>query len=343
VGPDGAGCEFSLALPPRPERGVTMFRDENTGTSEKPVQIARKRFRLVRTADAPSGLTAMRVARVRLSPGGVHELDPSFIPPLLDIAANDFLIAILRRLVEILGARSSSISGGRRSRQQTLGEFTAADIPNFWLLHIINTRLPEFRHLYESRRGHPEALFAGMLELAGALTSFSPRTAVRDLPVYDHENLESCFGDLDRKLRSALESAVPRNCLSLPLKKVQPSIYAVSIEDERRFAGARVYLAVRTEEPKAALVEKAPKLLKVTSSSQIDRLVRQALPGVVLTHVPEPLGAPPVKLGFEYFALDQRGEAWDAVARSRSLAAYVPAELPGPELELIALSAPEGG
>jgi type VI secretion system protein ImpJ len=42
-----------------------------------------------------------------------------------------------------------------------------------------------------------------------------------------------------------------------------------------------------------------------------------------------------VKLDFIYFALKRTGGAWDAVARARNLAAYVPAELGDARLELV--------
>jgi type VI secretion system protein ImpJ len=357
-GPDDTACDFSLALPYHRDRGANLasrrvegdaryrasmelFRDENTGVSEKAVQIARRRFRLVKEEDARQGVAALRIARVRLSPGGVYELDRSFVPPLLDLAASDYLVSIARRLVEILSARSSSIAATRRHRGQTLGDFTTADIPDFWLLYTINTWLPAFRHLFESGAGHPEKLFSAMTGLAGALTTFSSRATPRELPCYDHESLEKCFSELDAKLRFLLETVAPRNWVSLPLKLARPSIYTVSIDDERCLAATQIYLAIRSEE--ASRVQKTPRLVKVSSFNQIEHLVRQALPGVALTHVPQPPGAAPVKLGFEYFALDTRGAAWDAVAQSRRLAAYVPAELASPELELIALSASESG
>src|SRR5208283_4842983 len=106
------------------------------------------------------GSSTLRVARVQRSETGTFQLDPRFVPPLVDFAANDRLVSIARRLVEILTARSSAISGMRRQKNQSLADFTAADIANFWLLYSVNTAFPAFRHLFETRRGHPEALYA---------------------------------------------------------------------------------------------------------------------------------------------------------------------------------------
>jgi predicted component of type VI protein secretion system len=59
--------------------------------------------------------------------------------------------------------------------------------------------------------------------------------------------------------------------------------------------------------------------------------------------VPRPPSGVPAKLNSQYFSLDQSpgGMAWEAITRSRNLAAYVPADFPRPQLELIILL-PEG-
>jgi type VI secretion system protein ImpJ len=352
--PDQAALDLYLTVPHYRERGlnvansardggaryraeIELFRDENTGLSEKPVQVAHKNFRLLAENESLDGYSSLRAARVRRTEAGTFQLDPHFVPPLLDFNASGRLSGIARRLVEILTARSSAIAGLRRQKNQTLADFTAADIANFWLLYTINTAFPQFRHLFETRGGHPSDLYSAMLSLAGALTTFSANIHPRDLPAYDHDNLGDCFGELDEKLRLLLETVVPTNCVSLPLKLVQPSIYAASIDNDKYLLNTKMYLAVSAETSQAEIVGKSPHLVKVCSASHIEHLVRNALPGVTLTYVPAPPSAIPVKLNYQYFSLSQSGLAWEAIQRARNLAAYVPGDLPNPQLELIIL------
>jgi type VI secretion system protein ImpJ len=352
--PDQTALDLYLAVPQYQERGlnvatsprqggaryraeIELFRDENSGLSEKPVQVARKNLRLLAEGEARDGYSTLRVGRVQRTEAGIFQLDPRFVPPLLDFNANDYLVAIARRMVEILTARSSTIAGVRRQKNQSLADFTAADIANFWLLYTINTAFPVFRHLFETRGGHPEALFCAMLSLAGALTTFSATIHPRDLPVYDHDDLGACFTELDEKLRTLLETVVPTNFVALPLKLVQPSIYAASIDNDKYLTNTKMYLAMSAETSQAEIVAKAPQLVKVCSASHIEHLVRQALPGIFLTYVPAPPSAIPVKLNYQYFSLNLSGVAWEAVQRARNLAAYVPGDLPNPQLELIIL------
>jgi len=350
--PDQTTLDVYLAVPQYRERGlnvatstrqgsaryraeIELFRDENTGLSEKPIQIARKNLRLLADGESLDGFSTLRVARILRTPAGTFQSDPRFVPPLLNFQASDYLAGIARQLVEILTARSGAISGLRRQKNQSLADFTAADIANFWLLYTVNTAFPQFRHLFETRGGHPEELFSAMLSLAGSLTTFSSRVHPRDLPPYDHDNLGGCFATLDEKLRLLLETVVASNVVSLPLKLLKPSIYATALDNDKYLVNSKMYLAIAAEAPQAEIVNKTPNLVKLCSASHIEHLVRQALAGVPMTYLPQPPPAIPVKLNYQYFALNQTGPAWESIQRARNFAAYIPGDLPNPQAELV--------
>jgi type VI secretion system protein ImpJ len=316
---------------------VTMLRDENTGLTEKPVAVARKNFRFLVQSELQLGTIAMRVARVKRSESGVCALDTTFVPPLLDFHTSDYLVTIARRLSEMLFARSTQLAGTRRQRNQSLAEFSASDIADFWLLYTVNSYAPLINHLFEAGIRHPERLFEAMASLAGALTTFSTTLHPRDIPPYDHDNLSLCFTNLDEKLRSLLETTVPTNCVSLPLKLVRPSIYSTDLADDKYLKSTQMYLAVSAEASQTDIIDRTPNLVKVCSASHIDHLMTYALPGVELTYVASPPNAIPMKLKYNYFSLAQSGPAWEAVRRARNFAAYVPGELPNPQMELLIL------
>jgi len=316
---------------------IAMFRDENTGLSEKPVQVARKNLRLLVEGESREGNSALRVARVRRSEANTFRLEPKLVPPLVDFRANDYIVSIARRFVEVLTARSSAIAGMRREKSRSLADFTASDIASFWLLYTINTVFPGLRHLFETRGGHPEPLFCHMLSLAGALSTFSSTIHPRDLPLYDHDDLGACFSALDEKLRTLLDTVVPANFVSLPLKLVQPFVYATAIDNEKYLVNTQMYLAMSAETTQAEIVGKAPQLVKIASIDRIQHVVRYALPGVPMTYAPSPPGAIPIKLNYQYFSLSKSGEQWEGIQRARNFAAFVPGDLPNPQLELIIL------
>ncbi|MGH7506098.1 MAG: type VI secretion system baseplate subunit TssK [Longimicrobiales bacterium] len=321
---------------------VILRRDENTGLAEKPIQVARKNFRLLAEVENLDGSAALPVARVVRAASGEFALDPHFVPPVLDIAASEYLMSLARRLVEILSAKSAALSGTRRQRNQGLADFGVSDVANFWLLYTVNAHLPRFRHLFETRRGHPAVLYDVMAALAGSLTTFSTTIHPRDLPAYDHSNLGECFGRLDTIVRELLETVVPASHVALPLKQMEPSIHATAIEHDRYLAAPALYLAVAAAARPEQIARDAPRLLKVSSGNQLPRLIRQALPGVTLRPLVAPPSALPVKLDFHYFALDKAGADWDAITLERNLAVYVPSEFPEARLELVVML-PRGG
>ena len=334
------GHNVSAALRERDTRyraEELLRRDETTGQSERPIQIARKNVRILFEGESAEGSILLRVARLTRTASGDHQLVPAFVPPLIDIEASEYLMSVARRLVEILAAKSTQLSGMRRQRNQSLADFGIADVASFWLLYTINSHLPALRHVYETRRGHPAALFETMLALAGALTTFSMRIHPRDLPSYEHDELGTCFTKLDEQLRELLETVVPASTVSIPLRVVQPSVHAAALDQDKYLAAPQILLAVSGPGRAADLVQRIPNLLKVSAAGQLDHLIRQALAGITLSYVPVPPSAVPVKLNYHYFLLQKSGPEWEAVSRARNIAAYVPAELGDLQLELVIL------
>ncbi len=316
---------------------VVARRDENTGRSEKPIQVARRNLRLLVEGEILDGHTVLPLARITRSRAGVFQLDPGFVPPLIDVGASEQLLGIARRLVEILSAKSTTLSGGRRQRSQGLADFGVADVASFWLLYTVNTWLPTLRHLYEVRRGHPADLYGAMLGLAGALSTFSTTIHPRMLAEYDHSHLSDCFATLDAQVRELLDTVVPSNHASLPLRMTEPSVYVAALDQDRYLKASHMFLAINADMKPDELVRRVPQLVKISSADQIDRLIKRALAGVGLTHTPNPPGALPVRLDYQYFALEMTGPDWETVRTARNLAVYVPSDVPDPKLELVLL------
>ncbi|MGA2046478.1 MAG: type VI secretion system baseplate subunit TssK [Terracidiphilus sp.] len=349
-------CIFYLAVPEYLQGGMNvavnrsnvstrflaqmqMVRDENTGSGEKPIQVARKNLQILAEGENREGSVVLGFTRILRSETGMYQIDPTYIPPLIDIHAHPTLKRILSNLIELLVARSSQLSGARRQKNQSLADFTASDIANFWLLYTINSHLPVLRHFLESTNIRPELLFSELSDLAGALTAFSTKIAPKDLPAYSHEQLGVCFGELDRLIRVMLETVIPSNFVALPLKMVKDTIYATSIDKDAYFVGSRFYLAIAADIRDADLIDRSQKLLKACSATQLETLIRNALPGLRLQHVPTPPRSIPVKLRHQYFAIEQGGPVWESVLRARNFAVYAPSDILNPQMELVILLA----
>lgn len=325
----GGGARFDAEMVYR--------RDDTTGDGEKPILVGRKNLRLVGEAEEIAGLMTLPVARLVRAASGDVEVDGGFVPPVVNHAASPHLASLNRRLLEIMTARSATLAGGRRQRNLSLADFGVSDVAGFWLLYTVNSYLPLVRHFLDSGHGHPLELYRTWSALAGALTTFSGDRTPADLPAYDHRDLQTSFERLDGMIRDLLATVVPSTHVSLPLRPTQPHVQATALDEERYLGATEMYLALRSELKADEMARRVPQLVKVSSGDRVEVLIRQALPGVGLRHVPEPPGSLPVKLDYEYFRLDRTGPEWDAVQRARNVAVYLPSDFPAAEGELVLL------
>jgi type VI secretion system protein ImpJ len=311
--------------------------DETTGRDEKPILVGRKNLSLLLDFEAAEGILAMPVARIMRDGTGHFVFDPEYIPPSMTIAASDRLTLLLKRLIEILDEKSVALSTGSAVPGRSWAEYSTRDIAQFWLLHTVNSALAPLREMYASRHVHPERLFVQMLRLAGALCTFAIESHPRDLPLYDHRNLDGCFGELDHYIRMHLETVAPTNVVSIPLKKSANYYYDGEIADQRCLDRARWVFSIRSATGEVELIAKTPQLVKVCSRLFIPKLVERALPGMTLTHLPTPPAALATRVDAQYFSISRSGPCWDHIVQTRQVGVYVPGELPDPELELLVI------
>ncbi len=133
-------------------------------------------------------------------------------------------------------------------------------------MHAVNSGLAALRHLWISKRGHPEQLFMEMSRLGGALCTFALESHPRTLPIYDHRNLSECFEKLDEHIRTHLETIVPTNCVEIPLTKMADYFYEGDVNDSRMLGRARWVLGVHAKLGEAELIERVPQLVKLCSA-----------------------------------------------------------------------------
>jgi type VI secretion system protein ImpJ len=311
--------------------------DENTGRDETTLDIGRKNLRLLFDAEPSEGFVTLPVARVMRSGAGRLVYDPSFIPPCMRLSSSERLMSLLRRLIEILDEKSSTLSYGKSRGKQFAAGPSAADIANFWFLHGVNSSLTVLRHLYAAKRGHPEELFREMSRLAGALCTFGLDVHPRALPQYDHLHLDRCFGDLDDHIRRHLEIIVPASALQIPVAPAAPYFWEGDIADQRCIGRARWVLAIHAGATESEIILRAPKVVKLCSAKFVPELVKRALPGLELTHLPVPPTALSARVEMQYFGVSRTGPCWDHIVMTRRVGIYVPVDLPSPEIELFVI------
>ncbi len=336
--PGGANCALREADNHGKLRYVAetgSFPDENTGMDDKPVKMGRKNIRFLVDTEPAEGLVTLPTAIIKRDGSGNYVFDETFIPPCIQLSASEHLLMMARRLIDILQEKSATLSLDNRDRGKFRTGFSAQEISKFWFLHAINSSLAPLRHLFLTKRGHPEELFRELLRLAGALCTFSIDSHPRDLPLYDHLDLSRCFGVVDQHIRTHLEMVVPSNCISVPLKQVANYFYEGEITDQRCLDRARWIFAVQSPIGDAEVITRTLQLVKICSAQFVPELVRRALQGMELTHLQVPPSAVSPKVESQYFAISRTGPCWDHIVQTRRVGVYIPGDIPTPEIELL--------
>ncbi len=334
--PGAANCElteFNGNTSTRYLAKASAFRDETNGRDERQVQVGRKNLSVLFETEPHGTLVTLPVARITRSGAGGYVFDRDFIPPCLRSSASVRLTEIVGGLVEIMEDKARSLLGpARASARRAL---TSRDVAAFWFLHTLHESLPVLRHLYAQKNAHPVELFVELSRLGGGLCTFSLDSDPSQLPKYDHDALGDCFQALHRHIRRHLELILPTTSLAIPLAPEGDSLYAADVPDQRAFGKCQWVLGIRSRLGEAEIIRRAPKIVKLCSRLFVPELVKRALPGMELTYLPVPPAAVAPTPETKYFAVTRAGPCWDHIVQTRRVGAYVPAELPDVELELV--------
>ncbi|HTA87344.1 MAG TPA: type VI secretion system baseplate subunit TssK [Silvibacterium sp.] len=336
---NGFDCDLSTiangaASGVRFSRMQRTLRDETNGIDEREIELGQKNIRLVTEAELTQDMLSISIAHVLRDGRGHLVYDEDFIPTCLRLSASEPLMLLIKRLIETIGEKSGTIARSARRHGRFEAGTAALDVANYWFLHALHNAIPPLQHLSTTRHAHPEDLFIELSRLAGALCTFAVDSDPRQLPSYDHRNPGPAFRALDAHIRRHLEIVVPSNTVTLDFHPIEPYIQAADVLDERCLRRARWVFGVRSGLGESELLNLVPRLVKVCSSRFVPELVKRALPGMTLTHLPVPPTALRAEVDMQYFAVETTGPCWEHILQTRKVGVYIPGEISKPEFDL---------
>jgi len=337
------GFDLDPAAAPNSSRFSIMqrtLRDETNGVDEREIELGQKNIRVSTEAELNPSLLSIPIARVLRDGRGHLIYDEEFIPACLRLSASEPLMLLVKRLLDAIGEKSATVSRSARRQGRFEAGTAALDVANYWFLHALHSAIPPLQHLSATRHAHPEDVFVELSRLAGALCTFSFESDPRQLPAYDHRDPGPAFRGLDAHIRRHLEIVVPSNTVTLDFHPVEPYIQAADVRDERCLRRARWIFGVRSSLGESDLLRQVPRLVKVCSSKFVPELVRRALPGMVLTHLPLPPAALRAEADMQYFSIETSGPCWEHVLQTRSVGVYIPGEISHPVFEVTVIVEP---
>lgn len=312
--------------------------DLYTHAIESSISFLRKNVRLITPGMPSNHLSCVPVLRLRRSANAGYEIDDTFIAPTISVQASASLNELLKHILDTLQAKINALYGYHREPSRHIIEFRSGDVASFWLLHTANAAHAALAHLYQHPLFHPERLFQELLRLAGSLMTFSKEYSLGDLPVYNHQEPETGFQQLENILRALLETVISTRYFLMPLSETHPSTFTGRLDSGKIDDKTTLYLAVNSSMPIAQLEESVPLRFKVGSPDDVEKLVLSAMPGIELSYAPQVPAAIPIKPGTAYFALQAYGsKLYETMLQSHSIAVYVPTGIADLKLDLIAV------
>lgn len=292
------------------------------------VSYMKKKVRLISHLESRKSYDSFPLVKVRRKSDNSFEIDPTFMPPGVSLSSSPALQEMLRNLLGKLVSKIEALCLLQR------------DMASFWMLSTISTAGAYLNHCANSGHYHPEHIFGRMTMLAGGLMAFSTKYAIADLPAYEHENSGPGFLTLDTIIRELLDTVASSKYVKIPLlvDKERIAYHHGKLDATVLDAKAVLYLAVNANMPALALVAAVPRHFKVASPSDIESLVRNALPGLELVHMAQVPVEVPVRPNTYYFSIANRGERYEAMTKAQAITIYVPDTMEELKLELFAIT-----
>ncbi|HEY8570191.1 type VI secretion system baseplate subunit TssK [Microbulbifer sp.] len=299
------------------------------------IQVGKLRTCLKLGSDDRSGYAAIAIARIReRQPEKPVELDPEFIPPILNAEVSSVVKAYIEEVKGLLDHRGSALG----HRLSDSGRSGSAEIADYLLLQVINRFEPLLKQITAQPRLHPHNLFLELLQLAGELSTFtSGSKRPPEIPRYAHDNLQQSFTGLFAVLRQSLSTVLEQTAIPMDLVQRKFGIYVAPITDPSLVKTASFVMAAKADMPGDLLRSRFPGQAKVAPVEAIRELISAQLPGISIRALPVAPRQIPYHAGFTYFEIERTGDLWQSMQRSGGFAVHLGAEFPGLNMELWAI------
>ncbi|WP_410497878.1 type VI secretion system baseplate subunit TssK [Chitinibacter sp. S2-10] len=254
-------------------------------------------------------------------------LSPRFIPPSYTLGSAPALYNLVKEIRDDVSGRAHQLEQYKSPREMQKAEFDASYMVFLLALRTLNRYTPLLHHFIESPQVHPWEVYGVLRQMVGELSSFSERCnmlgefadGTPGLPQYNHHDLAHGLFAAQTLINQLLNeiSVGPEFLVFLEPRDA----YLAADLPKQFFSGRnRFYLVLRSESDPDALVDSFQTSAKLAAINELPTLVRRALPGVELSHLPvAPQGLPRRAYSF-YFRVETAAESWELVEKDGSIA-----------------------
>ncbi|MFH1138314.1 MAG: type VI secretion system baseplate subunit TssK [Pseudomonadota bacterium] len=255
-------------------------------------------------------------------------LSPRYIPPATTLVADPILFGLVKKVRDRLTAKGRELQEQKRERGARTKEIGARDALHLLFALTLNRYIPLFHQITEDGLVHPRQAYALLRTLVGELSSFSEGVSFlgaaeaqggAPLPEYRHEDLWNCFYPAAGLIERLLDELVARAGYAVKLTW-DGELYSADL-DEKVFDGDnKFYLVIDTPLPLSELLAMMKGTAKICSREGVPTLVKRALYGAAVQHLPAPPPELPQRTQACHFLLEKSSSAWDRVVKDKNIA-----------------------
>jgi type VI secretion system protein ImpJ len=284
---------------------------------------------------------SMKIAEIVRAGAGALTINETYISPIMRIDAAPFLMAGVRRLLARMMSKQRLLAGDRHQRDGSNIEFNAGDVTRFLQLCAINAAVPLMTYASTNGEISPTQLYLTLLQVVGALSTFSPDVDPSKLPMFNHTDLRATFEELFARVTAVLH-AVREAYISVPIE-ISQGVHVGRLEDDRLLTASHYLLGIKSDHPEEQLSSRLPGLCKIASPDQLKLIMRAATPGVPIQVTHRPPAEIPIRAGVVYFALNLQNDYWRQIAGDRAIAVYLPPPFDPSRVKLELMAVPRAG
>ena len=263
------------------------------------------------------------IAEIIRDGAGGFQVDTTFIPPSLTLAAAPAAAADLQDLISRAVARRRQLAEERRARDRAKFDFTQQELDKSFFLHALDRALPWLKHCSDSPSTSPLAAYQALVTFAGSLMTVAEEGDPTDLPRFKHDDLRGTFVPLFQELRRLVSREFDPSCIEVPLRIHQGTSWVGEFKDERLLHCQTFVLVVAVDGDVVVASREIPEIAKIASWRRISRIVENHALGVPLRATVRPPPEIPVQARQAYFIVNTDDSLWQEALADRKVAIFV--------------------
>ena len=307
------------------------WEERNSGHASRAIEThyLNVQLRAQSTPTCPAGYESLPLFRLRRSgqPGGIPEVDPGYIPPLLSCSAvpdlqQDTLVAICAQLGSYIKKQAGDL------RMQ--GGWSESNLPQvhraIMQLAAVNASYPVLLQLVQSHAVHPFEMYKELCRLVGQLSIQRDDWQPPELPAYDHDDLGRVFTNIKAEIDAMFCADGPvAQIHRLPFVGVDDRL-EVSLDSKWLQDGSQLFIGIHSRvapDDLDRLIGESHLDWKLGTSRLISQIYRNGEAGLRLLRVHGRHSSLPQLTDVTYFKIEADGPYWQQLVEAPTLALKV--------------------